>query len=222
MSLELDHIYICVNEGTSGAKRLMEAGLQVATEIEHHDGQGTASQLVYFRNAYLELLWVEDEDLLRAADPSLAARFDARGQRGCPFGLGLRRTLRDESLPFATTSQSPDWIHPGTTLEVVSSTDGSDPEIFVMPHYLGYDKILTYEPQLIRQTDHLLGIQSLTSVTISGPNLPGNSEAMHWLICAGLLRCAPMSEHLITLEFDQHRQGKTVGFGPTLPLTVMY
>ena len=55
MSLELDHVFICVEEATAAERALADFGLQFGLRAVH-GGQGTANACAFFDNAYLELL----------------------------------------------------------------------------------------------------------------------------------------------------------------------
>src|SRR6266481_9637578 len=57
---ELDHIFICSSRHGKDVRALAEAGFSLGLN-RIHDGQGTANALFFFDNAYLELLWVNDE-----------------------------------------------------------------------------------------------------------------------------------------------------------------
>ena len=57
MPLQFDHLFICTSVGAPDAERLVAFGLTEG-EPNVHPGQGTACRRFFFRNAYLELLWV--------------------------------------------------------------------------------------------------------------------------------------------------------------------
>jgi len=104
--LSVDHVFICCSPGAPEARALLELGL-VEGSGNRHPGQGTANRRFFFSNAYLELLWVSNEEEARspeAQDTRLWQRWLERNQAACPFGI-LFRT--DESpLPFATCRTS--------------------------------------------------------------------------------------------------------------------
>ncbi len=56
---ELDHLFLWASPGGVEADRLVTFGLTEG-EPNTHPGQGTACRRFFFRNAYLELLWVND------------------------------------------------------------------------------------------------------------------------------------------------------------------
>ena len=62
MAAELDHVFICTARGGNAeADRLVTLGLTEGGP-NVHPGQGTACRRFFFRNAYLELLWVDKPD----------------------------------------------------------------------------------------------------------------------------------------------------------------
>ena len=56
---ELDHLFLWARMGGLEADRLVAFGLTEG-EPNTHLGQGTACRRFFFRNAYLEVLWVHD------------------------------------------------------------------------------------------------------------------------------------------------------------------
>jgi len=65
MSLELDHVFICVEEATGAERALADFGLQFGLRAVH-GGQGTANACAFFDNAYLELLSRHDDQELQS------------------------------------------------------------------------------------------------------------------------------------------------------------
>lgn len=81
--MELDHVFIFV-KGPKCAQPLKNLGL-VAGMSRTHTGQGTANLVFLFENAYLELIWLEEQ-------PTFAdARRTAIEQRGRWWESGANR-----------------------------------------------------------------------------------------------------------------------------------
>ena len=57
--MELDHVFICVDQPDKARNELVQFGLREGLPNEH-PGQGTANHRFFFRNAYLELLYATD------------------------------------------------------------------------------------------------------------------------------------------------------------------
>ena len=60
MNAELDHVFIMCAVGGPEAVALSRLGLKEGS-ANTHPGQGTASRRFFFRNGYIELLWVCDQ-----------------------------------------------------------------------------------------------------------------------------------------------------------------
>src|SRR6516164_4719485 len=58
-SFEVDHVWIVVSPGAPQRAAFEQLGLKAAPGVNQHAGQGTASITFEFKNAFLELLWVD-------------------------------------------------------------------------------------------------------------------------------------------------------------------
>jgi hypothetical protein len=79
----VDHIFVCTTRQGPAAELLRQAGLAEGTP-NRHPGQGTACLRFFFRNAMLELLWLEDEAEARSEQTratKLWERFSRTGGR---------------------------------------------------------------------------------------------------------------------------------------------
>jgi hypothetical protein len=88
----LDHAFVCVAAGGPEGERLVRFGLTEGPP-NRHPGQGTANRRFFFRNAMLELLWVEDEAEATSAlvaRTRLWERWRYRETGASPFGVCLR------------------------------------------------------------------------------------------------------------------------------------
>jgi len=226
-ALELDHVYICVEKEAPEAGILQKAGLRLASDTAHHTGQGTASVFFFFENAYLEFAWIEDINELEQADEQLADKFMHVDSGGSPFGLGFRRSgPSSDSLPFETRSYSEEWMKPGSTMEIAEVNHESEPEIFVVPPYMGWDSLTANAqneyPELLADLIHPAGIKRLTGIRITGPGLPTESEAIGVLIEQGIVEFGESKKHVMELTFDRGNQGETIDARPDLPLIIRY
>jgi len=221
--LAVDHVWIHVGKRASEAGTLVDAGIQMVGGIMQHKGQGTASIFVWFRNVYLELIWVEDEKLLREVAPELGYTLLGRPDTS-PFGIGLRSVGSDPAtLPFESSSYWAEWMRPFVSLTVARRDDDvtTDPAIFVVPRYMRWDLRTEAQPDLLRSADHPLGLSKVTRIRVHGPGLPSDSEAVRFLTSAGLVEFGSAESHLLELEFD-NRRGRQVDLRPTLPLVIYH
>lgn len=142
MSIELDHIFVFVDRRELGTitQKLAQIGL-VETYRRRHWGQGTANICYCFSNAFLELLWVEDEVELGA--PELArTKFAQRGfwfdQIGAginPFGVAWRGDAGViDGQEIGTWDFRPAYLPAGVSIPVAfSSDDLANPFLFTFP-----------------------------------------------------------------------------------------
>lgn len=135
MELELDHIFVCTAEPERDTRLLEAAGL-VCGANRIHAGQGSANAVYCFDNAYLELLWMEDEhDLL---SPSVAPlrlweRIHWCETGACPFGIALRPSKADAAEPSAAWTYAPPYSPPGMAVPMISVKGSTEePLVFVM------------------------------------------------------------------------------------------
>jgi hypothetical protein len=92
--LEIDHIFVCL-EVAPQQSLLKELGLVCSDRLVHHPQQGTVSSLIFFENAYLELIWVENETAAEIYAMQSGIDFLARScwrqTNTSPFGIALRQ-----------------------------------------------------------------------------------------------------------------------------------
>src|SRR5690606_8691697 len=109
MSLQLDHVFVCVDPALA-ERALSDVGIQFGLR-RVHQGLGTANACAFFDNAYLELLFRRDDEELRsgAVRPvGLWGRFRGRETGACPFGVAFRPG--NDPLPVET------WPYPAPFL----------------------------------------------------------------------------------------------------------
>lgn len=125
--VELDHVFVFVAAaeaklGGGVFERLAALGLEPSF-ARRHAGQGTANLCYAFDNAYLELLYVVDENELSASPlnrAGFAARARWRETGASPFGIACRGVLPGESWTY----RNPDFP-PGVS--IVISMESDDP-----------------------------------------------------------------------------------------------
>src|SRR4029453_14247762 len=134
MSIAFDHAFICTGAGAPAARKLIEFGLREGTP-NRHPGQGTANRRFFFRNAMLELLWVEDAEEARSEqtrDTRLWERGSAAGGEASPFGIIFRPGNRSQSrIPFPSWEYRPESM-PGFAIHIASGAQLAEPMWFYM------------------------------------------------------------------------------------------
>src|SRR5258705_2413253 len=131
MPLQFDHLFICTSIGAPAAERLVAFGLKEG-EPNVHPGQGTACRRFFFRNAYLELLWVKDSAEAQSSlvrHTHLWERWSGRSAGACPFGLCFRPVApHADKPPFSTWDYCPPYLPDTLSLAV-----GTNAAVLVEP-----------------------------------------------------------------------------------------
>ena len=161
MTLTLDHISLCVTKDAPEADILQKNGLFLAPDRETHAGQGTASVFFYFRDFYLELIWVDNPAELESADFAFSQRFSAT-DNASPFGIGLSRLdSATGQLPFETTPYHAEWMKPHTAINVAVTENVQEPRVFVVPDYMSWHQGTKDYPSILRFATHPAGMKAL-------------------------------------------------------------
>lgn len=216
---ELDHVFLCVELGAPEMDRLRGLGL-VEGDPNEHPGQGTACRRVFFRNAYLELIWVTDPDEAGggvAAPLRLLDRWSGRDGAASPFGVCARPGTRDRP-PFPSFPYRPPYLPPGYAIHVATNAPRIDePLLFHLP---GAGPPDGYPPGRAQPLDHPLGVESVTRVRITTAGTRPRSAAAHAAARAGLLELRHDDAPLLRLTFDHGRAGRSADLRPHLPLVL--
>ena len=206
MPLEIDHICIMTSAGAPGADRLRAFGLTEGTP-NRHTGQGTACRRFFFRNAMLELVWVENQGEVRGDAVRRTHLWEHWSEGGAsPFGVILRG---GQGAPFAA------WEYrnvgmPGFAIEVAEATLLAEPLWFYFAALF---------PPSVQPREHACGFRELTGVRIVGSALPENAVTMS-MARAGVI-AAGVGEPMLEFEFDGG-SAHEVDFLPGLPLRFRY
>jgi hypothetical protein len=219
--VEIDHVFVFVSPGgTAEAEALAEVGFLVDPAVAKHAGVGTASRHVLFENAYLELIWL-DEEVPVAGDNSGFQRAASWRESGAsPFGLALRRVGGEGEYGVPAISYAGEWMEPGSSIEVLKQPSEPDAFVaFVVPEYMAIpawiEEVKQESPEVLA---HSSGARRLTGVEIHGP-AGHRALAARSLQIPGLL-FVEAGEPLLVLELDGGAQGVTHDLRPTLPLLI--
>jgi hypothetical protein len=219
MRHQLDHVFICCAVDAPEASALARLGIREGSP-NTHPGQGTACRRFFFRNAYLELLWVRDADEARDASSvrtRLWERWSGRRSGACPFGVVLRPkgTGRAES-PFPCWSYHPPYLPPDIAIDVAIGTRLSEPELF----YWGHPR----RPDDMRgeSTEHAVPLRDMTRVSVGIPGAATPTAAARAAGATGLIAFASAPEHVMQLEFDGAARGGAADLRPELPLVLQW
>lgn len=212
---ELDHIFVAVTPGAPQMSLLTSCGFEEGTR-HPHPGQGTASTGLFFANAYVELIWLEEADTAEAPAirrTHLRERIDV-GHEACPFGIGLRKS-RDglDDLPFSTWDYRPPYLAPGASIPVGTNSEWlNEPLLFVLPWKSGPG----YECP-----DHPNRSRVITRVSLGLRDLAHRSEEFESFTKLNLVEVSRQAESILRVELDGARCGKAVDLRP-VPLELSW
>jgi len=241
--LELDHVFIFVSKDAPERESLIRLGFRAPDRVARHTGQGTASVGFAFENAYLELLWVEDEKEFQATCSADGEEFCARAQwretGASPLGIGLRNRCGDSHPPrLKYREHRAEWMKPDSCIYIIEDAGIHEPEYFVVPPYMAL-------PAWVENVDttHPIGARRLSRAEItvcskghgvsdfgigSGFNFVSADSRKPLSRAARLVgRSTEVGLHhgqapLLVLTLDDDRQGKSADLRPELPLVIKY
>ncbi|MEZ4571822.1 MAG: VOC family protein [Thermomicrobiales bacterium] len=216
MSIELDHILICAPVGAPAAGRLIEAGFSEGTP-NRHPGQGTVNRRFFFDNAFIEFIWVEDEDEARSdlvAPTQIWERWNWRETGFSPFEICLRLDDGDEP-PFETVDYRPPYIPEGSSIPIVTGVQPAEPGIFI--NSMGV-RPADVSRDARQPLEHPNGAREISHVLVGSPESTGMSEPVLSLTRLGFVSLGQSREHLIEISFDEKRQGQRLDLQPDLPV----
>ena len=207
----IDHLFICVPRGAPAAARLIEFGLREGSP-NVHPGQGTANRRFFFRNAMLELLWVEDPAEAQAVrELRLWDRWSAAGQ-ACPFGLILRPRVPPARCPFSSWEYRHGRM-PDLVLEIACGTALAEPMWAYMAAGRSPEE---YPPERRQPLDHPAGVREISRVRLESPHLAADSVTAR-MVRDGVIDWQSGPAHVMALEFDDGGRARA-DFRPDLPL----
>ncbi|NJL19567.1 MAG: hypothetical protein HC895_00105 [Leptolyngbyaceae cyanobacterium SM1_3_5] len=206
--LEIDHFFVCLSASLQ-PKTLADLGLVCAPQPVHHPRQGTTSNLIFFENIYLELIWIEDESAAEIYAMQSGIDFLARSHwqqtKASPFGIALR-----QKNEVHQQHQLPDQSETFINFAAENLSAQAEPLCFVISDAISLTRLLdrtsSFHQQLLR---HPIGIQQLTEAKIAIDSLKSLSEPVSLLQrenIASIDRGTPLLE----LTFDRRIQGRTL------------
>lgn len=214
--MEIDHIFICVNDDSLGADALKAFGLAEGTP-NVHPGQGTANRRFFFRNSFIELLHLTDELEAQSqltAPTQLFDRLNCADGVAAPFGICFRPSTVGEKPIFPVWEYRPVYLPAALKVDV-----GHAPISEPMWFFLSFAKRPDEDPiERAQPFEHLNGFRDITSVRVTTSNSQGLSTPAN---CANQLKGFEIvhgDEHLVVLEIDHGASGQTHDFRPGLPM----
>ncbi|OZG75027.1 glyoxalase-like domain protein [Hahella sp. CCB-MM4] len=214
--MEFDHIFICVSPGAPEGDALKDFGLTEGASNKH-SGQGTANRRFFFRNSFIELLYLEDRDEIQneLTEPTrLYQRLSSKEADVSPFGICFRPSDENRNAPFKSWSYKPAYLPEGLKVDI-----GEAPVEEPMWFFLAFASRPDQAAQERRQPmEHPVGFREITALRIVVPSEKIYSEPAYRASEVKGLEILEGSEHLVEIGFDNEVCGQTRDFRPGLPL----
>lgn len=207
----IDHIFIRVRPGAPEAAGLADFGLAEGSG-NRHPGQGTANRRFFFANAFLELLWLEDEAEARSEATRPTMLFERLSDPDAsPFGICFRPEPGDGARPpFAGWRYQPAYLPPGVECDIALAPLAEPMWFHIAPG--GRPDALP--PGRAQPLAHRIPLREITGVKVVQPRcLPSVAVPVDF---------AEGEAHLLELTFDGGVQGRSHDFRPALPLIFKY
>jgi hypothetical protein len=203
--MDLCHIFMF---GTRGDVEALRGLGFVENFRREHPGQGTSNACFCFDNAYLELLFVDDEAALaRLTRTGLPERSNWRFSKASPFGIAVRS---GSELPFPTWDYRPAYLPEGMVVAVdAESGDADQAFVFKSP---GSERPDRWTTGLAGRRQSHVGYLEIESVALFQPQPP--RTALRRLEFEGLV--------VLHSGSDEHRMVVTISRrnGPALQLAL--
>ena len=230
-AIQFDHIWLVVSPNAPERAVLERAGFRISPNVNRNDGQGTASVAFEFYNSYLELMWPDSTVSVAPGAERAAEKFRQRmlwrSSGWCPIGIGMHRiSAVSTPLPVPTWSITPDWMRPGTAIEILTPReDTTSPSLFLEPEYLAVSEAANMKTARSHSKDaamfaHPIGVKRITSIRLVAPKSYRPIEALTYVQNSGILAVDRGAEWAVELTFDKGRRGKTRDLRPALPRVV--
>ncbi|MEM9274641.1 MAG: hypothetical protein AAGA80_17010 [Cyanobacteria bacterium P01_F01_bin.143] len=226
--LDIDRLFLCVANGLEAISILQEFGLCFSNTVIKSSSQNTSSQVCFFKNIYLEILWPENIQQQIDTEINFSARANWQYTKASPFGIGLR--IKRPYLQSDNELIKQYFIRDLIIDEYLyyfraNQNNILEPFIFILPDYLEYNQMLAQNiSSQNRYTSHPLGVKNVTDITIQFQD--GRRRCSKIIDVLNndnnIFDIVRASEPLLELTFDHGRQNKQLDARPTLPLIIKY
>lgn len=203
--MEIHHIFIFTRDGHKVADELVASGFKDGSS-RNHPGQGTANRKFYFRNFYLEILWVQDPETFYSTAVSasgLGERYELKGNYS-PFGLCLERCEETAPLFAKAFAYRPPYLQEGQKIEVLRNVDQPGlPWTFRLPFQSKPSSEPLYHPN---------GIRKLTAANFHYKTEGEENSFLRFFQQQENLGFFPAEKNFLRLQFDRRKQGRSFEF----------
>ena len=208
--MDIDHIFIFV-DSKEAADELVDFGLNEGSG-NVHKGIGTANRRFFFKNFYLEILWVENDwinspGLVR----STFERFHYKDTHYSRFGVCFTNTKESNHIFEKAITWKPEFLQNGEHVDILTSK--KLPWIFRFPP--NRQKNLEDEPR-----EHKAGLKQLTKAVLL-TDTTEFPEELNFIKKNTILEFLKAETNTLVLEFDNAKNGKMKIF-KNLDLAIKY
>ena len=230
--LKLSHGWIVVKTGARERTVLEKAGFRIASAVNRHDGQGTASVTVELLNGFLELVYpdptVPVSPALKAGAEKFRLKSAWRETGYSPIGIVFDRTpATPKRLPFPTWKLSADWMEKGTFIEMMTPKEKPKAVSLSISSHTASTREREKEarardPAKGAMFLHPNGARRLTGLRVVAPSADGLPPAASYIAGHGLVKFDVGSQWLLDVTLDNGKQGVTKDLQPDLPMVIHY
>jgi hypothetical protein len=211
--VELDHVMFFCGAGAPEAEALLALGLREGPG-NRHPGQGTVNRRFFFRNAYLELLWIEN--FAEATRPEVMPtglwdRWSRRDSGICRIGLVFRPGPQPRGSPFPSWCYVPSYFPPGFSIDVARDIPDGEPLLF----YLPFARADAMEES--KQPPGGVRIGDITGVTLQLPDTGALSPSLRALVDIGAIAVRQGQDYRVDLLYSSESR-EIIDLRPNLPL----
>jgi len=213
--MELDHLFICVNHGAPEAELLKDFGLTEGPP-NRHPGQGTANRRFFFKNSFIELLYVDNESEIQSDLTKPTTLYDRFSNKEVsPFGIGFRPSSTEEKhAPFPAWNYHPIYLPPELSIEI-GKAPITEPFCFFLSFGSRPD---SWSEEKQPPFQHQCGFKEITSLRITIPKEETVSEVYAAVASVAGVEIVQGDEHFLEIGFDEKKKNKSHDFRPDLPL----
>jgi len=130
----IDHVFMLVEPGGAGTMAKLARGGLTRSYSRKHVGMGSANIFVCFDNAFLELVWIENEAeaMSGPVGKRLVERNAKKTSGAMPYGIAIRAPSADHPMPFEGWRFTPPSVSDmkNTVMIAHSSDDLAQPFLF--------------------------------------------------------------------------------------------
>lgn len=218
-TMQIDHVFVMCDAGAPEAEALVRLGVAEGPP-NVHPGQGTRCRRFFFRDAYLELLWVHDEAEVRSpsvAPTQLWERWSMRRSGACPFGIILSGGGDAAARPpWPSWDYRPPYLQPGECIAFPRETSLDEP-VIAFAGFLGTG---------VRRHDapfhHPVQRAALTRLQMAVPDIARQSAATRRLQDEVPIELVASERHLLRLEFGDEATDRIADLRPHLPVILAW